>query len=89
MDKKYSFKLFFNDGKTKLLGSRASTPENLKYDFDGLVSTEEYYYITDKEWSAQEIVNFAKKFYNLKYNNNLVKIEIVNIETNEVMVTSV
>ena len=88
MDKKYSFKLFFNDGRTKLLGSRASTPENLKYDFDGLVSLEEYYSITDRALSSKEVVNFAKKIYNSKYNNEISKIEIINILTNEVIVTS-
>ena len=35
--------------------------------------------------TSKEVLSYAKKFYNEKYNNQIVKIEIVNIETNEIV----
>lgn len=83
----YSFKLIFNDGSNKVLGGKSSKPENLKYDFDGMLSWEEYYNFSDMERTAQEVVNLAKELYNKHY-NNLVKVEIINIKTDEIIVSS-
>lgn len=88
MDKNFSFKIHFKDGSSKILGGKANLPENLKYDFDGMLSWEEYYSFTDKERSAKEVVNLAYKLYKNFYNDKLVKVEIVNIKSNETIVSS-
>lgn len=85
---KFSFKLHFKNGSTKFLGGKASKPENLKYDFDGLLSWEDYHSFSDKERSAKEVVNLAYKLYKNAYNDQIVKVEIVNIETDETIVSS-
>ena len=86
---KYSFKFYYEDGSSKIAGGKSSKPEYLKYDFDGLISWEEYDKIADdKSVTAQDIVNMAKQFFNKFENERIVKVEIINIETNEVVVSS-
>ena len=80
--------MYFEDGSSKVLGGKASTAENLKYDFDGLLSWDEYDKISAKELSAKEVADLAKKLYNAKNNNKIIRVEIVNILTNEVVVSS-
>ena len=86
---KYSFKLHFKDGTSKLAGGKSNLPENLKYDFDGMVSWEEYNRIADdKTITGQDVVNMAKKFYNAFEEGNIIKVEIIDLHTNEVVVSS-
>lgn len=89
MDKNFSFKAYYKNGTTKILGGKANKPENLKYGFDGMVSWKEYNKISSTELSADEIVNIAKRLYNEKCNNEIVKIEIINTLTNEVIASSI
>ena len=85
---KFSFKLCFKNGSTKVLGGKASKPEHLKYDFDGLLSWEDYYSFSNKERSCKEVVNLAHKLYSNVYDDQILKIEIINIETDETIVSS-
>ena len=85
MKTKYSFKIYLNNNTSKVLGGKANTPENLKYDFDGMISWEEYDKVCKMNLTSKEVLSYAKKFYNEKYSNQIVKIEIVNIETNEIV----
>ena len=86
---KYSFKFYYADGSSKVSGGKSASPESLKYDFDGAISWEEYDKIADdKSVTAQDVVNMAKQFFNKFENERIVKVEIINIETNEVVVSS-
>ena len=86
---KYSFKFYYEDGSSKVAGGKSSKPEYLKYDFDGTISWEEYDRIADdKTITAQDVVNMAKEFFNRWDNGKITKVEIIDIETKEVIVTS-
>ena len=86
---KYSFKLHLKDGTSKMAGGKSNLPENLKYDFDGMVSWEEYNRIADdKTITGQDVANMAKKFYNKFEDGNIVYVEIIDVFTNEVVVRS-
>jgi len=89
MEKNFSFKAYYKDGTNKILGGKANIPENLKYDFDGLLSWEEYNKICSNQLSAKEVVDLAKKLYNVKCDNSIVNMEIINISTGEVVVSSI
>lgn len=84
-ENKFSFKLYFRDKSTKILKGKASSPENLKYDFDGLISWEEYDRISNMDLTAKEVLEHAERIYNKKYNNQIVRIEVLNIVTNEII----
>ena len=84
---KFSFKLNFKDGATKMVGGKSSSPENLKYDFDGMLPWEEYYSFSDSKRTPQDVVNLAKVLYSKHY-NNLDKVEIINIQTDEIIISS-
>ena len=86
---KYSFKFYYDDGSSKVAGGKSSKPEYLKYDFDGTISWEEYDRIADNpNITVQEVVNMAKDFFNRWENGKIIKVEIIDIETNEVIVSS-
>ncbi|MBQ9790101.1 MAG: hypothetical protein IJW24_00715 [Clostridia bacterium] len=81
---KYRFKIYCSDGTSKFIGGRGATPESLKYDFDGMVSWDEYERISDDEtMGTAEILNLAKTLYSKKH--SFSRIEIVNTETGEVV----
>ena len=89
MEKKYRFKIYYKDGSSEVVGGKANAPENLKYDFDCMISWEEYdRIINNQNLTAQDVVNLAKKIRNRISNDQIVKCEIINILTNEVIVSS-
>ena len=79
---KYTFKYFYKNGKVEVSKARASTPENLRYDFDGQLSEAEYDKFVDSPRSTKEILAMAKKVHK-KTLPALSRIEIINAETNE------
>ena len=85
--KPYRFKKYYKDGTVKLNGGRASKPEYLYGEFDGLVGWEEYEKIATYDLSIQELLQIAMKGFNKFSNplNPIIRIEIVNTETNEVV----
>ena len=85
----FAFKFYYDDVSSKVAGGKSSKPENLKFGFDGTISWEEYDRIADNpNIAVQEVANMAKEFFNKTENNKIIKVEIINIETNEVIVSS-
>ena len=82
--KPFKFKKYYKDGTIKLNGGSASKPEYLYGELDGMVSWEEYDKISTSNLSTDKLLKIALKGFN-KASNPIKRIEIVNIETNEVL----
>ena len=85
--KLYKFKRYYKDGTVELSGGKASKPEYLYGDLDGVVSWEEYDKIATSNLSTAELLKIAIKGFNRFSNslNPIVRMEIVNIDTDEVI----
>lgn len=84
MEKVYSFKIFYNNGENRVLGGRASKPEFLYGEFDGMVSWEEYDKIAASKMTVKELLACASKVFKNTF-KNINRIEIINIENNEII----
>ena len=82
--KQYKFKKYYKDGTIELNGGRASKPEYLYGEFDGMVTWEEYDNIAKSNLTTKELLKIALKVFN-KTSKIIKRIEIVNIETNEII----
>lgn len=82
--KPYQFRKYYEDGTIECNGGRASKPEYLYGEFDGLIDWEEYDNIATSNLTANELLKIALKVFNKK-SKKIKKIEIVNIETNEIV----
>lgn len=80
----YRYKFYYNDGSTELSGARSSNPNNLWFDFDGLMDWDEYDKLLEKNLTTKEILEMAMKVYRTVY-KDYYRIEIVNDETNEII----
>ncbi len=80
---KYTFKYIYKNGQSKVSRAKASTPENLRYDFDEQLDWNEYDKFVDSFRTTKEILDIAKKVN--KNKEQLCRIEIINIDTNEVI----
>ncbi len=85
--KVYQFKRYYKDGTVELAGGKASKPEYLYGDLDGVVSWEEYDKISTSNLTTQELLKIAISGFNKfsKPTNPIIRMEIVNIETDEVI----
>ena len=82
--KSYKFKKYYKDGTIECNGGRASKPEYLYGELDGIVSWEEYDKIANSNLSIDKLLKIALKRFN-KSSNPIYRIEIVNIKTNEIV----
>jgi len=80
----YRFKYYYNDGTSELSGGRAANPNNLWFDFDGLMDWDEYEELCNKNLTTKEILEMAFEVYS-GFLKDFYRIEIVNDETNEVI----
>lgn len=83
----YKFKKYYKDGTISLNGGSASKPEYMYCEFDGVVSWDEYDKIATSNLSTHEILQIAIKGFNkfTKAENPIIRMEIVNIQTNEII----
>ena len=82
--KPYKFKKYYEDGTIECNGGRASKPEYLYGEFDGMVTWEEYDKIATSNLTTNELLKIALKVFS-KTSKTIKKIEIINIETNEII----
>lgn len=80
----YRFKYYFKDGTTEISGAKSQKPEDLWFDFDGLVDFEEYDKIRNMKLSIHEVLEKAFDLYKKIY-KDYYKIEIIDDSTNEVV----
>ena len=78
----------FNDGTRKIVGGRSAKPELLYNDFDLFMSIDEF---SDrlpefKKLNLSDLIDMAYSFY-YDHNSNIVNLHIVNIETNEIIIS--
>ena len=73
-----------NIGNKKTPSRKASKPEYLYNDFDGLMNWEEFESLSGKELTIKEILKIAVDLYKTQL-KEFYRLEIVNIETNEVI----
>lgn len=82
--KPYKFKKYYEDGTIECNGGRASKPEYLYADFDGMVAWEEYDNIATSNLSIKELLKISLKLFS-KNSKRIKRVEIVNIENNEIV----
>lgn len=80
----YCFKFYFNDGTNEICGGKASKPEYLYNDFDGLMSWEEFDKLSENKPDIKETLKLAMTLYK-KILKDFYRVEIINIKTNEVI----
>ena len=82
--KPYKFKKYYEDGTIECNGGRASKPEYLYGEFDGMVTWEEYDNIATSNLTPKELLNIALKVFN-KTSKTIKRIEIIDyIENKEI-----
>ena len=80
----YQFKFYHTDGTISQTYLKCSKPEELYFDFDGLMDWDEYYSLYNKKLSVHEVLEYAFKVYK-GFVKDYYKIEIINDETNEII----
>lgn len=80
----YRYRFWYKNDNIKLSDARSSSPNNLWFDFEGLMFSEEYDKLFDKNLTTKDILKIAMKVYRNIY-KDYSKIEIINDETNEVI----
>ena len=80
----YRYKFYYKDGTSNLSGARSTSPNNLWFDFDGLMDWDEYDKLSEKTLTTKEILEIAMKVYK-GFLKDFYRIEIINDETNEVI----
>lgn len=81
----FSFKIYFNDGTVDYCGGRGNTPLSLYNDFDGLMDWDEFNSLSDDNMTVKKVLELAMKCYKNLYEKIYYKIEIVNLDNNEVI----
>ncbi|MBO5884277.1 MAG: hypothetical protein J6Q51_00605 [Clostridia bacterium] len=84
MEKIYCFKIYYKNGQSKVLGGKASKPEYLYGDFDGMISQEEYHQISISKLNIKELLHTASMIFKTVF-VDINKIEIINIKTNQII----
>ena len=80
----YQFKFYYEDGTSEYVGGKGKDPALLYNDFDGLLEWDEFYKLRSKNITTKEILTMAKSLYK-DLQKDYYRIEIVNIETNEIV----
>jgi len=86
----YRFKFYFDDGTFKLSDCKSKDTLGLFLDFEGLMDMDAYKSFDKKKLNEQQILILAKECYPNLYSfrdKKIVKMEIVNTETNEIIET--
>ncbi len=80
----YSFKYYYNDGTSEVSDVKATRPEELYNDFDGLIDWDELYSFDDRTVTTKEVLQTAVRAYK-GFLPDFYRIEIINSKTNEVV----
>ena len=59
----FTFKIFYKDGTSALLNERASKPEFLYNDFDGLLPMQDFERLKSQNLNTKDILILASKLY--------------------------
>lgn len=81
----YSFKFYYSNGTTRKSAGKATKPEALYNDFDGLMDWDEFDKLNDKTMDSTEKVLMIAKDIFKKLEKNLTRIEIVEVETEKIV----
>ena len=80
----YRFKFYYKDGTNEISSFGLENPENLYYDFDGLIDWNEYYSFDELKPTTHEVLEVAMRAYKGFY-KDFDRIEIINDVNNEVI----
>ena len=80
----YSFKYYYNDGTSEVSDVKATRPEELYNDFDGLIDWDELYSFDDRTVTTKEVLQTAVRAYK-GFLPDFYRIEIINSKKNEVV----
>lgn len=80
----YRFKFYYKDGTNESSSIGLENPENLYYDFDGLIDWNEYYSFDELKPTIHEVLEVAMSAYKGFY-KDFYRIEIINDENDEVI----
>ena len=81
----FRFKIYFDDGTVDYCGGRGDTTFSLYNDFDGLMDWNEFNSLSDNNMTVKKVLVLAMECYKKMYEKNYYKIEIVNLDNNEVI----
>ena len=83
-----SFCCEFDDGTKKITGGRSKNPENLYNSFDLVMSIPEFTSRIPEfeKLDLRGIIDMAFSFFSKLY-SNLVNLHIINIETNQIVIS--
>ena len=81
----YQFKFYYKDGTTEYVGGKGKSPTSLYNDFDGLMDWTEFYKLKEKDMTTNKILAMAFDLYKNFLKKDYYRIEIVNLETNEII----
>lgn len=82
---KYCFKVYFNDGTKEFGWAKGDTPTCLYNDFDGLMDWWDFDNLTEENMTTKKELELAFEVYKNLFDKEYNRIEIINLETNEVV----
>ncbi len=82
---KYCFKVYFNDGTNKFGWIKGETSTCLYNDFDGLMDCCEFDNLSENDMTTKKELELAFEVYKNLFDKGYYRIEIINLETNEVI----